>query len=455
MDSAPRKTLAAAFWTLAAASGLATGCGSGGDRTGARLSATDFASSTATPTSPLPTAASAPRNPPTPKPERTTPVAALTPTPPAAVVPQVPDAKPEEVVATIGTPPTLINAVPMGDAVLVDSKIGDVNNRALYASGFLEPMEAALRAKAVELKKAAKGDERAVRDAWEQYAIEQIGTRLVSFIRDEIFRAEGLASLKPEQREGLSAYIGRLRDEEIRRNQGSLTMTDEEIARRTGGKSLDEYMRTREQTELIRFQLFQQIDRKIQVAWRDIKQQYESNRDKYNPDPTAYLRMIIVSARDEAGIKEISDALASGKDFAEVAENEVNLFNRDKGGLTSAVFEGPLAEATLTNFKPVNAVAVTLAPGTHAGPVDNGTTRAWVKLERIEQVTVSLYDAQLGIENELFAERQNRAIEQYMRKLQQRASLSDLEEMGQRVLQFARERCLEPVLRSATADARN
>jgi hypothetical protein len=452
MDSAPRFARAAASISLASIIILAGGCGGGGEREGTRLSAADFAGGAPTNTPDRAEATPIPEV--KPKPTASTSPAKPAPTP-APAAPAVPDATPEEVIATIGTPPTTINAAPVGEPVLVDSKIGDVNNRALYASGFLEPMEAALTAKAIELKKAAKGDERAVREAWEQYAVEQIGTRLVTFIRDEIFRAEGLASLKPEQREGLSAYIGRLRDEEIRRNQGSLTMTDEEIARQTGGKSLDEYMRTREQTELIRFQLFQQIDRKIQVAWRDIKQQYESNQEKYNPDPTAYLRMIVVSAKDEAGIKEITDALAAGQDFAEVAAREVNLFNRDKGGLTSARFEGALAEATLTNFKPVNAAAVTLAPGAQAGPIDNGSTKAWVKMERVEQTRISLYDAQLGIENELFSERQNRAIEQYMRKLQQRASLSDLEEMGTRVLQFARERCLEPVLRSSTLGVRN
>lgn len=341
----------------------------------------------------------------------------------------------------------------VGEQVLIDAKIGDINNRALYASDFLEPMEAALRAKAVEMLKAAKGDTRAVRVAWENYAQEQVGGRLVAFIRDEIFRAEGLSSLKPAQREGLSGYISRLRDEEIRRNQGMLSMTEEEIGKQTGGKSLDEYMRTREQTELIRFQLFQQIDRKIQVAWRDIKLAYEQNQDRYNPNPTAYLRMIIVSASDAEGIKSIETALAAGEDFAAVAEKPVNLFNRDKGGLFATQYVGEISQATLTNFKPVNAVAVGLAPGSLAGPIDNGSTKAWIRMERIDQPKVSLYDAQLGIENELFSQRQERAIQQYLVKLQGRASLSDVETMGFRVMQFARERCLEPVLRGGLASA--
>ena len=426
------------------AAGIVGGCGTTAP-SGPTLAAGDFAKAdaavaTSAPTdTPKPTAAAVPARP----------AVAKAPQPATPIV----EASTSEVIADVGQPITTAPSGPLGGEVLIDAKIGDINNRALYASDFLEPMEAALRAKAFELMKAAKGDTRAVRAAWENYAQEQVGGRLVAFIRDEIFRAEGMSSLKPEQREGLSGYISKLRDEEIRRNDGSLTKTDEEVARLTGGKSLDEYMRSREQTELIRFQLFQQIDRKIQVAWRDIKQQYELSREKYNPNPTAYLRMIVVSAKDEAGIKSITDALASGEDFEKVAERSVNLFNREKGGLIATQFAGAIADATLTNFKPVNAVAVTLAPGSQAGPIDNKETKAWVRFERIEQPSVSLYDAQLGIENELFAQRQERAIQQYLQKLQGRASLSDVETMGLRIMQFARERCLEPVLKGPLASA--
>jgi hypothetical protein len=438
MDSSPLllRTISLCF-----ATGILAGCGTA-QPSGPNLTAGDFAKPRdAAPEKPVIAPQPAPAKPP---------VAASVNQPRPPVVPVV-EARTNEVVADVGGPKPSQAPGQLGAEILIDAKVGDINNRALYASDFLEPMEAALRAKAVELMKAAKGDTRAVRVAWESYAQEQVGGRLVAFIRDEIFRAEGMSSLKPEQREGLSGYISKLRDEEIRRNDGSLTKTDEEVARLTGGKSLDDYMRSREQTELIRFQLFQQIDRKIQVAWRDIKQQYEQTREKYNPNPTAYLRMIIVSGKDDEAIKTVTDALASGEDFEKVAESSVNLFNREKGGLISSQFAGSIADATLINFKPVNAVAVTLSPGTQSGAIDNGSTKAWVRFERIDQPSISLYDAQLGIENELFAQRQERAIQQYLQKLQGRASLSDVETMGMRVMQFARERCLDPVLKGSIA----
>jgi hypothetical protein len=77
-----------------------------------------------------------------------------------------PAERPMPVAAEPGAPVAAVDASPKGDAVLIDAKIGDVNNRAVYASGFLEPMEAALRAEAVRLMKATNGDVEAVRAGW-------------------------------------------------------------------------------------------------------------------------------------------------------------------------------------------------------------------------------------------------------------------------------------------------
>lgn len=433
------------------------GCASSSDPSGPKLAASDFVK-------PDRPAASAPVAAPTnPTSAATTPAAKPATKPVAAPVvktPEVEPARPAPTMAEVdvqpGSPVATGDAAATGTAILVDAKIGDVNNRAVYASGFLEPMEAALRAKAIELLRSARGDGQAARMAWNQFAAEQIGGALGRFIRDEIFRAEGVSSLKPEQRAGLQFFMQRMRDDEIRRNQGSAELTEQEISRLTGGKDLDTYLREREQIELIRFQLYQQIDRKIQVAWRDIKQQYNRDFDKYNPDPVAYVRVIVVSNNDAEGLKQIETDLAAGKDFAEVAAHPSNLFNRDKGGLQMTQYEGELEKATLIGFKDVNDVVTKMTEGQMQGPVANGTsTKAWVKLDRIERKSTSLYDAQLGIENELFTQRQDRAINAYLTKLQGRASLTDIDEMGARVMEFARERCLEPVLKAAGAQASN
>lgn len=336
---------------------------------------------------------------------------------------------------------------PSPDGVLVDAKIGDVNNRAIYASQFLGPMEAALRAKAAELRKASPDKPDVVRAAWMRYAEDQVGTALVRFIRDEVFRAEGMASLKPEERVGFRAFLEKVRQDEIRRDFGSQTLAEERVARDTGGLSLDDYMKQREQREIINYQLAQQIDRKVQVPWRDIKQQYERDFKKYNPDPIAVLRVIIVPKSDTAGAETITAGLSNGEPFEKLAAQKPNTYKVAEAGLHTAPFAGDLTKAELFGIKPLSDAARMLTIGSWSGPIEYENGKGWVYLERIDQSSRTLYDSQLGIENELFDGRRNKMIDQYINKLRGRASLTDIQDMMGRLMAYATEQCLEPVMR--------
>lgn len=345
------------------------------------------------------------------------------------------------------TPMIVRQMPPSPDGVLVDAKIGDVNNRAIYASQFLGPMEAALRAKAAELRKASPDKPDVVRAAWMRYAEDQVGTALVRFIRDEVFRAEGMASLKPEERVGFRAFLEKVRQDEIRRDFGSQTLAEERVARDTGGLSLDDYMKQREQREIINYQLAQQIDRKVQVPWRDIKQQYERDFKKYNPDPIAVLRVIIVPKSDTAGAETITAGLSNGEPFEKLAAQKPNTYKVAEAGLHTAPFAGDLTKAELFGIKPLSDAARMLTIGSWSGPIEYENGKGWVYLERIDQSSRTLYDSQLGIENELFDGRRNKMIDQYINKLRGRASLTDIQDMMGRLMAYATEQCLEPVMR--------
>jgi len=407
------------------------GCGSGEKEATTSLLAQDFKG----PVNAKPTPTAEARKAPDPT---ATPVASTT-----KVVP----------VATTSAPPSVTPLArpvpPRGSSfgTLVDAKIGDVNNRAVYASQFLGPMEATLKAKAVELLKAAPDKPEAARAAWTRFAEDQVGAALVRFIRDEVFRAEGMASLKPEERVGFRAFLDKVRQDEIRRDFGSQTLAEERVARDTGGQSLDDYMKQREQREIINYQLSQQIDRKVQVPWRDIRQQYERDFKKFNPDPTAVLRVIIVPRSDTAGAETVAAALTNGESFAKVASGEPNTYKVKEGGLHTAQFAGDLTQAELFGVKPLSEAARLLRVGSWSGPVEFEGGKGWVYLEGIEQSSRTLYDAQLGIENELFDGRRAKMIEQYMSKLRGRASLTDINDMMSRLMAYAGEQCFEPVVR--------
>lgn len=350
-----------------------------------------------------------------------------------------------------GSPRTDAPARPAGELVLVDAKIGDVNNRAVYASGFLEPMEADLRAKAQELLGANAPN---ALQQWRQYAAEQIADALNRFIADEVFRAEGMASLKPDEKVGLRAYMERMRGDIVRAARGSEELAEERVAAMTGGQSLDEYLRRREQREIINFQLKRQIESKVQVPWRDIRLKYEQDYDKYNPTPTAYMRVIMAPGRDAERVAAIGESLSKGTPFDQVAASDRNAYRAKEAGLHAVPVEGGIASVEV--FDPqvkgaaaVNEAARGLREGAYVGPIDFDGTQTWVYLERIEQTTRSLYDAQLAIENELFESRRKREIDRYIGKLQERASLTDTRDMMERLMQYAEERCYTPIAAGA------
>src|SRR5690606_15074926 len=123
---------------------------------------------------------------------------------------------------------------------------------------------------------------------------EIIQPRLDGIIADELLRAEALAALTPAQRQGLRSFLTGFRRDLLSENLGS-----EQLARRrleeSSGRSLDEALREKETDTLISLALFRQINRKVNVSWRDIRQRYERDANVYNPPPTARFRMIRVA----------------------------------------------------------------------------------------------------------------------------------------------------------------
>jgi hypothetical protein len=358
------------------------------------------------------------------------------------------DSNPREgigaVTTHIGAPEGARDPKAQGGPTLVDAKIGDINNRAVYASGIIEPMEEALKNRAREL---IKESTRSVPDRWLNHAAQEIAKKLQDFVSNEVFRAEGYASLKAEQRVGLRAYMENVREDILRKDYGSLTRASDRINAETGGMSLDEYMKQREQREIINFQLSQEIDRRIQIPWRDIKLQYEKDFEKYNPPPTAIVRLIMVPESSATDVKAVEDALASGKTFAEVASGKENTFRSKEGGRDEKIFKGEWKDAEVFPVKELADLARSLTPGTWKGPVTFSGNVAWIALDSIEQKSRTLYDAQLAIENELFSQRRDKEVRRYVGRLQDRASLTNMEEMHARLLAYAYERCLLPVMR--------
>lgn len=427
----PPRTLALPALAGAISAGLllaVVGCSSG---SGARatptvtLRASDFAS----------TATSAPAA--TPAPRRTDQALDIN-APRADTRGQTPrPGTPADIVATPGAP--VLGAgdpPPAGPPVLVDAKIGDVNGNPVYASTFFEIGSATLEPLGPRLAAEAR---RRSPESWVAFARQEINERLDLFVRDELLRGEALASIDPQMKQGLFAFVRSLQEDQRRAAGGSVEALSRDLQEREG-LTLDQWARRQEQEQLIRLQIQQKILRRINVSWRDIEQAYNGRfADLYKHPPRYRFYLINVPASATEDVANLQSALGSGRPFPELAALPLNRFRNDRAGLEIREHAGDPESATFFPNPRLNEVARALAPGQTGGPVDLAGTLAWVHLERID-LPAGLYEAQLDVEQRLRMQRFNELTSRYLERLIGRSSVTSIAEMRTRLLAIAVER---------------
>lgn len=335
--------------------------------------------------------------------------------------------------------PEVRDAAPVEAPVLVESKIGDVNGKPIYASSFLEPLADRLRAEAAQMPA----------DRWAPFARDQIERRLEEIITDELLRAEALSRLTPEQKQGFRAFLDALNKERISQAGGSRALAGRRLSEKEG-ISEDEFIRRREQEALIRNTLIREINTRVNISWRDIWQRYRRDWNLYNPPPSATLRLIRIPTADTAGIQAVNDALAANTPFDEVAMSSATNYKPEQGGLDQIPLEGSYEQTTFYGSSVLNEKARSLERGQWTGPFEMGTQTAWLKLEDITTESVSIYDAQLAINDQLLRERRNEELKRFLDRLERRASFTSLADMRERLFQIAQTRYAGSSLTSPT-----
>lgn len=337
-----------------------------------------------------------------------------------------------DVYAQIGRPTlSASDAGPVEDPVLVQSKVGDINGRAIYALDFLAPMEAQFK---VEAKKRKPAD-------WNAFIEKEIRRELDTKIEDELLMAEARESFTPEQKKGFLAFLEDMRDDLYSKNRGSRSAANKKLFE-TEGVDEEQWMRDREQKELIQFQIMQMINKKTVVSWREIQQSYDRAYDKWNPPPVAYFHVIRVPTAKKERVAAVQEALDRGEDFATLAAGPDNIYNRAQAGLEKRPLDadGDLTKAELFGIEKLNAAAQGLQPGQWAGPIPWGEATAWVYLAGIEKINVSLYDAQLRIEGGIRDFKREHGRKKYIDRIKARSSITNVDEMTQRLMAIAAER---------------
>jgi hypothetical protein len=297
--------------------------------------------------------------------------------------------------------------------LLVDAKVGDLNGSPIFAAEWLEPISGRLRAESARMD----------RDAWRNFAGGLIRDRLAAELKDELLYNEIQNELTPQEKAGVSQVIRNAQREQIRRTGGSVTLAERQL-QDANNQTIDSFARDRERQLLVAEKYRREIDERVQVSQRDIELYYERNRALFNPPPVAYLHRIRLNKDDATSIAEVQRRLGAGEAFVEVAGIESNTMTQ---ALTPREIVGPYEEFEFYSIESLNDATRSLKPGQTVGPVEHGTSVSWLHLEKIEDRSVSLYDAQLMIENQLRSDQRRELEQRYIFRLIRRAGLAEFD----------------------------
>jgi hypothetical protein len=316
-----------------------------------------------------------------------------------------------------------------GQPAIVDSLVGEVNGRPIFADEVLEPIADQLIATAREHTGARRDAEfRLIVAGW-----------LQQVITNELLLAEAESSLTTQQRQGLLAFLDSIKEETIRtQGTGSRGLAERRV-RAEGAGGLDDYVQRQKELVLISEMRRRKIDPLVIVSWRDIEREYQRLYAEYNRPAAVTLARIRLPGDSPSRIEEVRTRLAAGEPFARVAES---LGFRDGGRWETF----PLSEGRLADIEaaPEIRTALTgLEEGQTAGPISMGGNVLWIHVASLERPTArSIYDpeVQTALIARVTQQRRKEAWDRYVNSLVQKGIGEELDRVAERVYAIARAR---------------
>ena len=315
-----------------------------------------------------------------------------------------------------------------GESVIVDSLVGHVNGRPIFADEFLEPIE-----------------DRLLR-ASEQHSgvdLEQTFQRIINewlreTVLNELILAESEASLTEQEQMGLFAMLNRAYDEEIRKGGG--TKSGAERRRQREGDELDQYLGKQKDLVLIDRIRMAKIQPRVVVTWRDVEREYQRYYEDFNPAATVTLARIRVSTETQAAlIEDVTRSLAAGESFAAIAEE---LGFRD-GGRLKPLEAGPGGITDIEVSPEMKEALTGLVAGDTSPPFQLGSGTLWLHVVALEQPrSRSIYDpdVQMRLKSAIRLQRSQIEWKRYTDSLLKDGVHDDLEQMADRLFEIARSR---------------
>ena len=319
-----------------------------------------------------------------------------------------------------------------GDRVIVDSLVGEVNGRPIFADEFFTLIEDRL----VQAAAQTTGMQRV-------QAFDTIirGT-LRLWVRNELFLADAEFALTEQQQRGLFAFMRSLKEQVIReQGRGTRYEAEQKLRREAVAGDIEDYLDERRELIVLDQLRREKIAPRVLVSWRDIEREYQRRFEEFNPPARVTLAKIALRAESQGElIQQVSQRLADGEAFAAIAEG----LGRPDGGVWDTFNMGP---GGITDLQDVNDTVRSQLEGLGEGQTTEafvqGLSTLWLHIHKVERPEArSLYDrsVQRQLAQELSQRRSTEEWKRYERSLFEEGIYDELNDMALRLLEIALQR---------------
>ena len=192
-----------------------------------------------------------------------------------------------------------------GQPVVVDSLIGQVNGRPVYADEVLGPLADQLRAEYERM-------------AWQQFqpVMERlVMQRLQEVVLNELFLAEARASMTQQQQHGLLAFMRTIEQDLVGKSGGVQSRAEQEVMAEEG-RTIEEYLRLQEERVLIETLMNERVRPNAVVSWHDVEREYEKRTGEFRPPAEILVGRIRLRTAAVETIMAVQQRLDAGESFS-------------------------------------------------------------------------------------------------------------------------------------------
>lgn len=324
---------------------------------------------------------------------------------------------------------TVLALTQPGDRVIVDSLVGEVNGRPIFADEFLALIEDRL----LQVAKQRTGVQRV--EAFKSI----VGGTLTAWVENELILADAESALTEQQQQGLFAFMLSRKEQVIReKGRGARYEAEQKLRSEAGAGDIEEHLRQEREYIVIGELRRQKIAPRVLVSWRDIEREYQARADEFNPPPKVSLAMIRLDTQSQADlIEQVTRRLAADESFSAIAE-DLGLPN---GGFwdTFDMGSGGITDIEVTDA--VKARLEGLGQGQTTEPFVQAPFTIWLHVQKVERRPGrSLYDVQRQLVDEIRKRRNEEEWTRYVDSLFEEGTDDELQDMADRLLEIALQR---------------